>query len=619
MRMFYMLKLYNNLVSSYFLENHDKKIQVMSDKIQNSFYLLKDTEKVLKKAKIIEENIDFKFLHTLLKKKGFKEQLTLPNLSSKYEVKVYYKKATTPIKWKGFINTIVKPNEEILKNNNSTSESYVIILFNLLSKRYFASTGGYAHITIQEIATNDFGLEILSRIIKADDKALRSSKERNLTGGIQGAIKFFRNDYNLYENESFGNIYNELNASINKEQLIKIFGFAKADLKSDSLCIAKNSFSLKKSISFIELLTLIEKCENLINKPKVVEINSVEKISKSNIILMKDLWEDLQKRIFDNYNDINNFFSVEIANKDFEKYYYANTSILTFTIKRKKQEIIFDETIRNIQTIIDEIRTIDNSLSYIDFQKCIGSAYIQTVDENGVILTNDTLKNHFCTEVSYLNKSYFLIERDWYEIGKTFIDNINEQSEHFINMNKYSGPIMHNWITGSENDYNSSYFLKPNSLVFDKFTPQHIEACDILRWDKENIYFYHVKKGFDNSMRDLCSQVLIAGRKVKEDSKNSYVFLEELYDKVTKNKGKSPYSLEAKKYLLKVSKLDFINLVKNRNIVFVLAVLDDSKSGRKLEKDIQKFDSNIAKFALNELTKSMRNLEIDFKILQLEK
>lgn len=120
-------------------------------------------------------------------------------------------------------------------------------------------------------------------------------------------------------------------------------------------------------------------------------------------------------------------------------------------------------------------------------------------------------------------------------------------------------------------------------------------------------------------MRDLCSQVLIAGRKVKEDSKNSYVFLEELYDKVTKNKGKSPYSLEAKKYLLKVSKLDFINLVKNRNIVFVLAVLDDSKSGRKLEKDIQKFDSNIAKFALNELTKSMRNLEIDFKILQLEK
>lgn len=591
----------------------------MSDKIQNSFYLLKETEKVIKKSKVIEEEINFKFLHTLLKKKGFKEQLILPNLSSIYEVKVYHKKATTPIKWKGFISTIVKPDEEILKNNKSISESYIIILFNLLSKKYFASTGGYAHITIQEIATNDFGLEILSRIIKADDKALRSSKERSLTGGIQGAIKFFRNDYNLYENESFGNIYNELNASINKEQLINFFGFAKADLKSNSLCIAKNSFSLKKSISFIELLNLIEKCENLISKPKVVEINSVEKISKSNVILLKDLWNDLQKKVFDNYIDLNKFFSVEIANKDFEKYYYANTSILTFTIKRKKQEIIFDEAIRNIQTIINEIRNIDDSLSNIDFQKCIGSAHIQTVDENGVILTNDTLKNHFCTEVSYLNKNYFLIERDWYEIGKTFIDKINEQSEHFINMNKYSGPIMDKWTTGSENDYNSSYFLKTDSLVFDKFTPQHIEACDILRWDQENIYFYHVKKGFDNSMRDLCSQILIAARKIKEDSKNSFVYLEELYDKVIKNNGKTPYSLKAKKHLLKVTKLDFINLIKERNIVFVLVVLDNSESGRKLENDVRKFDSNIAKFSLNELTKNMRNLEIDFKILQLEK
>ena len=32
-------------------------------------------------------------------------------------------------------------------------------------------------ITIQEIATNDFGLEILSRIITAADKTLRSSKK----------------------------------------------------------------------------------------------------------------------------------------------------------------------------------------------------------------------------------------------------------------------------------------------------------------------------------------------------------------------------------------------------------------------------------------------------------
>lgn len=591
----------------------------MADKIQNNFYLLKETQKVLKRAKVIQEDIDFKFLHILLKKNKFKEQKVLPNLSSKFEIKVYYKKAVNPVKWKGFMRTIVQKDEEIIKTDTSTSESYVILFYNNTSKKYFASTGGYAHTVIQEIATNDFGLEILSRIIKAEDKSLRSSKERNLTGGIQGAIKFFRNDYNLYENESFGSIYNELNASINKDQLINIFGFAKADLKSDSLCIAKNSFSIKKSISFIESLQLVEKCENLIKQPAVVEINSVEKISKSNSILINDLWDELYKLLYKNYQNSSDFYSVEIAHKDFEHYYYANSAMLTLSVKRNKTTVPYEEAIKQVQLVLDEIRNIDSSLTYNQFKSTLANTSIETFDANGTTLTRDTLTNHFCTEITLSNKSYFLIERDWYEIGKTFINKINEQCHHFINSYGYKGPAMDRWASGSENDYNQSFFTKPDSLVFDKFTPQNIEACDILRWDSNNVYFYHVKKGFDNSMRDLSSQVLIAAKKIKEDSKNKYFYLETLYDTVIKNVGKTTYSTDAKKYLSKISRTDFIDIVKSRNIVFVLAVLDTATSPRKMSTDIVKFDSNIAKFSLNKLTKSMRNLEVDFNILQLEK
>lgn len=591
----------------------------MTDKIQNNFYLLKETEKVLKRSKVIQENIDFKFLHTLLKNHNFKEQKVLPSLSSKYEVKVYYRKAINKIKWKGFMNTVVQSGEDIIKNDTSVSESYVILLYNIKSKKYFASTGGYAHVVIQEVSTNDFGLEILARVIKAEDKSLRSTKERNLTGGVQGAIKFFRNDYNLYENESFGSIYNELNASINKDQLVKFFGFAKADLKSDSLCIAKNSFSIKKSISFIELLTLIEKCESLIKLPAVVEINSVEKVSRSNSILLNDLWEELYKVLFNNYLNPSDFYSVEIANKDFENYYYANSSTLTISVKQRKNDVKFDEAVKQIQIVLDELRIINSSLTYDQFKRAIMNASLETFDTNGLTLTRDTLPNHFCSEIVHQNKSYFLIEKDWYEIGKTFIDKINEQCQHFINSFKYKGPAMDKWLSGSENEYNQLFFTKPNSLVFDKFTPLNIEACDILRWDADNVYFYHVKKGFDNSMRDLSSQVLIAAKKVKEDSKNKFDYLEKLYDTVTNNSGTTKYSIDAKKYLSKFSKKDFIDIVRKRNIVFVLAVLDKGSKTRKMETDIVKFDSNIAKFSLNELTKSMRNLEVDFNILQLEK
>lgn len=46
------------------------------------------------------------------------------------------------------MSNIVENGEKILKNNNSTSESYVILFYNSKSKKYFASTGGYAHVVI---------------------------------------------------------------------------------------------------------------------------------------------------------------------------------------------------------------------------------------------------------------------------------------------------------------------------------------------------------------------------------------------------------------------------------------------------------------------------------------
>lgn len=591
----------------------------MSEKIQNNFYLLRKSKQEFKKAKIVEEIIDFIYLHKLFKSKGFKEQKTLPNLSSKYQIKVYYKKGSTLIKWKDFIRTVVEPNQDILKTSYSSPESYVIVLYNSVSNKYFVSTGGYAHVMIQEIATNDFGLEILSRILNPEDKALRSSKERNLTGGVQGAIKFFRNDYNLYENENFGSIYNELNASISKDQLVKVFGFSKNDLKLDSLCIAKNSFSLKKSITFIELLNLVERSEELMKLPKIVEINTVEKVSKSDTVLLYNLWKEVYQKIYENYLDINKFFSVEISNKDFEKYFYANSTNVVIAAKQLTENLNFDFGIRDIQIILDKIRILKPLLTIEEFIECIESGYIETLDENGGILTRDSLKNHFCTEIVISNKSYFLIEKDWYEISTTLIDKINEQATYFIANFKYSGPIMNKWVRGTENEYNSSYFGAKDALVFDKFTPQNIEACDIIRWDSNKVYFYHVKKGFNNSMRDLCSQVSIAARKVDEDSKNQYKFLEILYDTVINNEGKSQYAIDAKNNLSKISKSSFTDLVKNRTIVFVLAVLDNSKGNRKIETEIEKFDSNIAKFSLTELSKNMRNLDIEFQILQLEK
>ncbi len=595
----------------------------MAEKIQNSFYLLEEEINIFNplKHKYQRQSVDFIYLIKHFKSKNYKEQPLKAGISHNYDIKLFYKRGKTEVKWKDFISAIAEASADILKFRNCQSESYILILYNKASQHYFATTGGYGHSVIQDITTNDFGIQILSRIVKAEDKALRATKERSFTGGVQGSVKFFRNGYNFYDNESFGSIYNELNASLDKQKLITLFGFSITDLRSDSLCIAKNSFSLKKSVSFKELLRIIDACEKLLKKPPIVEVNTVVKINKTNSALISTLNKALNQKIFANYKKKDGFFSVEIGHKDFERYFQSSYTKLSIRLTRKLEEFEYEDPIRDIQTIIDKIRFLNSKLSEADFNKVIEGGIIETFDSDGNILTSDRIRNHYCTEIKQGLKTYFLIEKDWYEVSKTMIDKINETCTAFITDKKYTGPLFHKWdVTHStENDFNASYIGIRNSLVFDRITPHNIEVCDILRWDDDNIYLYHVKKGFDNSMRDLCSQVAISARKVVEDSKNNYSFLKSLYETLKGKTGKSDYIKKAKRQLNGLSKTNFIKLFEDRRLVFVLAVLDTSKGVRKLENDMKFFESNIAKFSLNELAKTMRGLDVQFKVLQIDK
>jgi len=594
----------------------------MSDKIQNSFYLLKDSISVYNKKllKNTSQVVDKTFISKELKNKKYKEQRVTANLSADYDISLYFREKSSEIKWKGFIRSVALPGESILKRDTVMTESYVILLYSKKGNCYYASTGGYGHMVIQDIATGDLGIEILSRILKPEDKALRATKERTLTGGVLGSVKIFRNDYNLYENESFGSIYNELNAAVNRDKLINLFGFPPAEIKSDSLCIAKNSFSIKKSISFKELLRIIGCCEKLLSKKPLVEINTVEKLGRNRAALVRDLYKVVDGKVYANFLDDKKFFSVEISHRDFEYYYLSTYSRFTFHYKTD-YDFKLDEPVREVQTLVELIKSVDPALSQQDFDKITVSAQLTTYDAGGELLTNDTFRNHYCTEVTHQGKSYFLIEKDWYEIGKTMIDKINTTCRGFIRSRKYLGPKMHAWSAAypKENDFNASFIGKADSLVFDKVTPSNIEVCDILRWDKETIYLYHVKSGFNNSMRDLCSQVLISARRILEDTKDGHRFVGELYDKLLANKGETLYFKNAKSQLTGLTRTAFISLFKVRKPVFVLAVLDNVKATRSLADDIDNFDSNIAKFSLNELSKNMRNLEVGFQILQIDK
>jgi uncharacterized protein (TIGR04141 family) len=596
----------------------------MADRIQNSFYLLKEQALEFNEVsgKRTDKQIDLAYLKRRFKSKGYKEQKLKPIIFKDYDISLFYRRKPSAVKWKDFIATIADPDAEILKYPNATAESFILILISKVSNKFFAVTGGFGHVDIQEIATTDLGIEILSRIVKKEDKALRATKEQNFTGGIQGAIKFFRNDYNLNDNENFGVIYQELTASIDKLKLVNMFGFSLQDLRSNSTCIAKNSFSLKKSLSFKELLRVMTACEKILKSKPIVQINAVTKVNKTKTALINSLNASVDQNVFTVYQKPTSSNSIEIGHKDFEKYFQAQRTTVSFWYARKLHSESFDDPIRDIQSLVGVLRIKLPKLSKEDFDKVIDRGVIQTEDADGNPLTHDPIRDHYCTEIRHAGKSYFLIEKDWYEISVTMIDSINETCTAFVKDRQHHGPKANKWLTAytDENKYNASYIGQPNCLVFDKITPSNIEVCDIIRWDNDNIYLYHVKKGFDNSMRDLCNQVFISARKVIEDSKMKYEFMGQLYDKLANNNGNSTYITKAKKQLQGINRQQFVDLFLTRKIVFVLSVMDTSRVGtRTLLNNMTDFDSNIAKFSLNELAKSMRNLDVIFQVLQLSK
>jgi hypothetical protein len=120
-------------------------------------------------------------------------------------------------------------------------------------------------------------------------------------------------------------------------------------------------------------------------------------------------------------------------------------------------------------------------------------------------------------------------------------------------------------------------------------------------------------------MRNLGRQIHISAKRVLQDLKSNKEILSELYIKLSKMTPKTDYFLKAQKQLSDISKKDFLKLFDKRKIIFVLAVLDSGRNSSRNFSKISDFKSNIAKFCLQQLTQEMRLLDVELKVLEIEK
>ena len=242
-------------------------------------------------------------------------------------------------------------------------------------------------------------------------------------------------------------------------------------------------------------------------------------------------------------------------------------------------------------------------------------------DATDTRITYDTIFNHLNGELIYNGNSFFHIDKGWYRIDATFINDLNTQCATMLKDTWDTKIIKQKFdINKDEDIFNQAYLNKPGALVLDTVTPENIECCDILFYDQDNITFVHVKKGFTNTIRDLAAQVSIAAKRIRETIYSDFGYITKV-----ETLAKTPVKKDHLRNLIAAQRFPpkgLVNLFKQTprpKLTFCLAFVDTANAPRSLFSDITKFNSNIAKYSLIELSQDLRQMGFDFKVVQIEK
>jgi Ubiquitin carboxyl-terminal hydrolase len=145
---------------------------------------------------------------------------------------------------------------------------------------------------------------------------------------------------------------------------------------------------------------------------------------------------------------------------------------------------------------------------------------------------------------------------------------------------------------GIEEQYNRSYLDEEGFLVADQVYPSEIERVEmwdlLYHADPNHLFLYQVKGGFCQDTRDACSQIRLAAQNLRADlSAKDCPLLSRLYRVAAEAPPSSLFRKKVAQTFKKFSQEEFINLflTKDRKIVFVYAVLDDTDGIERLLSD----------------------------------
>ncbi|MEZ5358883.1 MAG: DUF6119 family protein [Candidatus Zixiibacteriota bacterium] len=560
-----------------------------------------------------------KELEALLNQKCYNniELRSIPK--SEFDFALFYCNKDYTVFWKEFLKPIIENADSYFFKHSSIIESFVLLIRQKKLDSIYAVTGGQGFNAIWDYVEDDFGLEILLRLVERNEKVIKRLAEKNLMGGIFGATKNFRRDHNLDEDEVFGKIYSELKAHIDFRKLSQYCKLPEKDFRKGLSITGKSSLKIEKMLTWDQLLNLVKGCERIYNECVPIQINSVTRIYKrKNESLIDELNEGLIKQLWDRYSHNNEDIDFDICHQEFEQYLTA--ARYKVIIGSSKNYQYFDE-LKNIDELFGYLKTMalyNNPKNIDEFKEIIQKVKIISLDENDIELTSGKFYTHIFGDVINNDIRYFLIDNKWFRIKDNFLKELDQGCENFISKNSYSGDL-EKWPSGNDEDhYNKLYNGQNNTLVLHRVLNENIEGCDIMKWTNNEIRLFFVKKGFNNSMRDLCAQLLLSAKRITRDINDKKQFLSGIYDSLkSKLNSKDGYLSEIANQTQIYSKDEFLQVFSARKkTIFILAIYDTTQN-RSIN-NMKRYRSNIAKFSLSELFKEMKGIDIELQIVQIK-
>lgn len=550
---------------------------------------------------------------------GLTSETLKQNTIGGHQIRIYSACYIHPPKWSGFLKPILTNKSRLASCENTTNSFVCFIGF---GKHIFVITSGPITYKITRFTTHNFGLEILVRLFTRDSKVIKGIHDRGLTGSILGQAKFYRGDQKFADEDQFGKIFTEVRAELDEKKLTKTFGFPQKELrKKVSGCLAKSSFQISKSVDFETLLHLVEKFTAILKQKEKFSLNKVTQLNKRHVPnrkLIDELDEWLRDYIFNTCKK-HQEPDIDFCHKNFEPYLTASGYLI---VLGDKDFIKFDDPF----TLTDLIRELKKKKCYEDndvteFKHSVLLRNVESIDEEGVSRTHGTVMEHINTEITYKDRTYFRVNCEWYLIQPSFIKELNTECEELLNDVWDDVLIKETFNVKTERKFNLKFIGKEGFLVFDTITPNNIEGCDILHYDNDNVHLIHVKQGFDNSIRDLTSQIVISAKRMREDIRTGYEFIVSMELQTKRGKtSANPDLIAMANQAFPPGGLSTIFKGKRPGqIIFCLAFVDKVESPRLLKTDLRKFQSNIAKFSLLELHRNIISMGFRFKVIQLLK